>query len=1153
MEEVIGQGGMGQVLKAVDTRLKRPVAIKRVLGKLAGSRKALQRFLIEAQSVAALNHFNIVQVHDYGRDQDGPFLILEYVDGVSLSQRLKDGPLELQDAVEMTTQLSAALTAAHRRGIVHRDVKPANVLLTEDGIPKLTDFGLARHESQQGENTRTGTVLGTPDFMAPEQREDSARADAFSDQWSLAATFYQMVTGESPRIINGDSLPVSVRHVVLRALKTKPSKRYPTLQEFCDELQVAASKEQTATFDVLQLKHGQCGSCGEINDTSRKFCRDCGESLEVSCLKCGENELVWERFCGHCGTNIPKDVERKLEAGKNLNSELRTLVQDYRHQEAIEKLVPWLTADHPALKSQRDWAERTNERLQRELNQLLQQRDEQLALAREYYDQARYSKALKGLSRIPDALRTEASRRFSEEVSAIKNELDELAGEIRELSSARDYDALRGKLTRFLELRPGDQNAIQMLQRLLKRVSKQTEGDVGKTTVNSSQDDSDDDYGDHEDRAHRRPSGSSSTRSSGPLLPPPSKQFLVLVTAGVAGVVAVLVILRFLETIWLPEQTIAGTRNGTPEVSASLPGEKSHIPRAVPIPGGVPTSVDPEPDALEFDLAVTAGKKLELTHTDIANRYRQIKPDAVLEPVIGLTVPDSSGEAWSAIAHKVNEDWILTIDSSDLAAEAPLSECVLRASIIINPDGNRRQIPLTLRLKFSPSTLLSEPGLIPIENLIADSGRVLIELQTQATTGTVAALQGSATEPTSAPHIEARGSRFVAVRGIFDMKQQTEELQNALSLATLQEAALKVQAWDFELQRQTAVAGSNPWPNEWEDVDTDVAVKLLERLEFDLDVVDEQYRDAVFTMPLPYRVTGSWSTAAGPNGILASHPQIKRLLNEREQLAQDILIETMAKSAKTNGKLDETKRQGFTGIQFDTRSIGVDTTPDLLLFRFFDFSVVPRNAYRYRVRLKLLNPNFDRDPEKLQDFASREGKYRFTPWSGISTPAMTQDENEIYVAKIGAGRGVSIDAYQWMSETGSYVYGPFEGLDRGDRIASWTREVKSRRRGGETEITGGLTTEVLRPSAGTFMDEQIDFVTPNTLVDYNRETLLDPNEHPDLELATKKIPNSFQEVVVVNRFGELVRLDTVSNAAAHEAAKSRMTQQDTLWARASAH
>ena len=444
-------------------------------------------------------------------------------------------------------------------------------------------------------------------------------------------------------------------------------------------------------------------------------------------------------------------------------------------------------------------------------------------------------------------------------------------------------------------------------------------------------------------------------------------------------------------------------------------------------------------------------------------------------------------------------------------------------------------------------------------------------------------------------NVEARGTRFAAVRGIFRMKQQVEKVQRALRLDTPQEAYQQVRFVDFELQRQTAVAGNNPWPNEWEDVDIEVALKLLNRVEFDVDVVDEQYRDAVFTSPLPYRVTGSWGTASGPNGILASHPQIKRLLTEKEQLEQETRAKAILKAAEHEKKIKEaTGGGGFKRVQVDTRSMrgnmmgdssamsaysesyielqkeydpeydsssssssypgnsmamgrmDVVATPELMLFRFLDFSVVPGNAYRYRVRLKVRNPNFNRDPGELQDFSSREGEFRFTPWSEVSTPALIQDENEVYVAKVDDRRGVSMDAFQWMSETGTYVHAPFEGLDRADRIASWTREVTKRR--GETETVGGVTTNVLRPSAQSFMEEQIDFVTPNTLVDYSRETLLNPEDHPDLELATKKLPNAYQEAVIVNRFGDLIRLDTVSNATAHERAKSSMKEQEEVWA-----
>ena len=127
IQESIGKGGMGEVLRALDTRLKRPVAIKRVLGEMTRSKKALSRFLTEAQSIAALNHFNIVQIHDYGRDADGPFIIMELVEGKSLQDKLRDGKLELAEAIDLTCQLCDGLAVAHEQGIIHRDIKPANI------------------------------------------------------------------------------------------------------------------------------------------------------------------------------------------------------------------------------------------------------------------------------------------------------------------------------------------------------------------------------------------------------------------------------------------------------------------------------------------------------------------------------------------------------------------------------------------------------------------------------------------------------------------------------------------------------------------------------------------------------------------------------------------------------------------------------------------------------------------------------------------------------------------------------------------------------------------------------------------------------------------------------------------------------------------
>ena len=236
IEKSLGKGGMGEVLLATDTRLDRKVAIKRIRGDAGSSKAAVARVLTEAKSIAALSHNNVVQVYDYGRDQEGLFLIMEYVSGGSLLDRCKQGPIELEEAVELTCQLCDGLGRAHDAGIIHRDIKPANILLTDDGVPKLTDFGLAKAESRDHTMTMAGAVLGTLDFMPPEQRLDATKVDERSDLWSLAATLYQLVTGESPRVIDLDTVPGELRSFLTRALKSRQEERFQTANEFSKEL-----------------------------------------------------------------------------------------------------------------------------------------------------------------------------------------------------------------------------------------------------------------------------------------------------------------------------------------------------------------------------------------------------------------------------------------------------------------------------------------------------------------------------------------------------------------------------------------------------------------------------------------------------------------------------------------------------------------------------------------------------------------------------------------------------------------------------------------------------------------------------------------------------------------------------------------------------
>jgi serine/threonine protein kinase len=273
-EGVLGKGGFGEVILATDNRLERKVAIKRIQGKAARSKTAVQRFLTEAKSIAALSHNNIVQIHDYGRSTDGPFLIMECVQGGSLLDLCRKGPIELDEAVKIFSQVCDGLAKAHAAGIIHRDIKPANVLMTEDGVPKLTDFGLAKDDTADTGMTMEGAVLGTLDFMPPEQRQAAELTDHRSDLWSLAATFYQMLTGEPPRVIDLDSVPPSIRPMLAKALKSKKEDRFQSAHEMREELfngwkQFQGRKKQLVAQNI-QIQEEQLTA---VHDRTRRKVR----------------------------------------------------------------------------------------------------------------------------------------------------------------------------------------------------------------------------------------------------------------------------------------------------------------------------------------------------------------------------------------------------------------------------------------------------------------------------------------------------------------------------------------------------------------------------------------------------------------------------------------------------------------------------------------------------------------------------------------------------------------------------------------------------------------------------------------------------------------------------------------------------------------
>src|SRR5262245_43477127 len=262
----VGAGGMGEVYRARDTRLGREVAVKVLPEELAKDRDRLGRFEQEARAASALNHPNIVTVHDVGFEADRPFLAMELVDGKSLRELVVSGALPVRRMLTIGVQIAEGLAKAHSAGIVHRDLKPENVMVSKDGFVKILDFGLAKlTEVDSGgvsamptlarPETKSGVVLGTVGYMSPEQASGEA-VDFRSDQFSLGSILYEMATGQKPfqrktaaetmaaiireepepaGKLRGD-LPVPARWILDRCLAKDPEERYGSTRDLAREI-----------------------------------------------------------------------------------------------------------------------------------------------------------------------------------------------------------------------------------------------------------------------------------------------------------------------------------------------------------------------------------------------------------------------------------------------------------------------------------------------------------------------------------------------------------------------------------------------------------------------------------------------------------------------------------------------------------------------------------------------------------------------------------------------------------------------------------------------------------------------------------------------------------------------------------------------------
>ncbi|MDQ3009830.1 MAG: protein kinase [Acidobacteriota bacterium] len=311
VERLVSRGGMGAVFEATQLGLDRPVAVKVLLPSLSRDEKMQERFRREAQSAAALNHPNIIQIYDYGISDYGPYIVMEFVRGQSLQQILRNGPLTVAQSVNLMEQICSAIASAHATGIIHRDLKPDNIIVEEQAsgteFAKVLDFGIAKMREAQAEESDTNVsnlanltganIIGSPAYMSPEQSM-GMDLDERSDVYALGIVLYEMLTGQtpfgkasvgamlvhqvntSPRSISQlrDEIPDAIEAVVMKALSKDRQFRFATATEFAQELrrafddpaeyatqmnlQATSALEDSFATNVVPMQSGMAGAAG---------------------------------------------------------------------------------------------------------------------------------------------------------------------------------------------------------------------------------------------------------------------------------------------------------------------------------------------------------------------------------------------------------------------------------------------------------------------------------------------------------------------------------------------------------------------------------------------------------------------------------------------------------------------------------------------------------------------------------------------------------------------------------------------------------------------------------------------------------------------------------------------------------------------------
>ena len=325
--EALGEGGMAQVYKAFQPGLERVVAIKVLPEYYMRDERFLARFQREAQAIAQLSHPNILPVYDFGSEDGVTYIVMQYVEGGTLKDLMDQAP-SYDRIGDLLGQVADALDYAHGQGVLHRDVKPGNILIERERRVLLSDFGLAKMVDSQEHITATGVGIGTPAYMSPEQGQGEA-VDARTDVYALGVIIYEMITGRVPfraetpmaviikhvtaplplpRTIN-PAVPESVERVILKALAKSKEDRYPSagamMTAYRDALAEAPGPLVAPPREGAALR--VCLVCGHANRPVVDFCEACAAALageRPTCPRCGYANRPGVRFCEECAASL---------------------------------------------------------------------------------------------------------------------------------------------------------------------------------------------------------------------------------------------------------------------------------------------------------------------------------------------------------------------------------------------------------------------------------------------------------------------------------------------------------------------------------------------------------------------------------------------------------------------------------------------------------------------------------------------------------------------------------------------------------------------------------------------------------------------------------------------------------------------------------